>query len=143
VPAPTARRAGGRNHAPAISESGAVVSFFTDARNLGEGIGADAYDVVVRERVAGTTTVAGAPPSGPLVKDLDYVDVLGGRGQLTPDARYAGFESGHDPRATWPTSAAPRRRPTTGRPIRSSTPTGQPSPSSRTRRTSIRRTPTT
>ena len=81
---------------PSISESGSVVSFSTGAQNLGGGIGGDAGDVAARDLAAGTTSLVSAPASGPLADDLDFIQVLSGKGQLTPDARFAVFEASHD-----------------------------------------------
>jgi WD40-like Beta Propeller Repeat len=61
----------GRSGAPAISDDGRFVAFETDASNLVPGDGDDDTDIVVRDRVLGTTTLVstGVVVPAPLTPD--------------------------------------------------------------------------
>ena len=81
---------------PSLSGDGKLVAFWTSAGNLGDAIGGDMDDVVVRDLAAGRNELASAPATGPLAEDLGAVLRVPQPGILSPSARYAVFAAGHD-----------------------------------------------
>ena len=88
--------ADGHSMAVSLSGDGRVAAFVTQVEGLAADAGGDFADVVARDIDAGVTSLVSAPPSGPLVEDVSFVDTTAAETTLTPDARYAVFSASHD-----------------------------------------------
>jgi Tol biopolymer transport system component len=81
----------GPSRDPAISDDGRYVAFETDASNLFLGDGDGKTDVVVRDRVAGTTRVVSIQPNGDPFT-LDAIDpAISGNGRFVSFNAYVPF----------------------------------------------------
>ncbi len=88
--------ADGHSEVVSLSGDGRVAAFVTEVDGLAAGAGGDFADVVARDLDAGITSLVSAPPSGPLLEDVSFVDTTAAETTLTPDARYAVFSASHD-----------------------------------------------
>lgn len=74
--------------APSVSADGMVVAFMSVANNLTPGFDFNgAFDIFIRDRVAGTTELASADPDG------EYVEASSGYPSVSADGRFVAFES--------------------------------------------------
>ena len=118
-----------------VSADGRYVAFYSDADNLVPGDDNDSYDVFVRDRQTGTTTLVSGGVSGPgdgsafdpsVSADGRYVAFYSNATNLVPggsNGNYQVFVRDLQAGTTTLVSAAPMDREMTRRPLRPSAPT--------------------